>query len=266
MPPSMPDTETLQYSHAILLGLLQGVTEFLPISSSGHLALMRQFLDIPQENAISFDILLHCATALVVIRFFWKEIRELFKNDGMVLGHIIVASIPAICVGLGFRHILEGLGMYPLVVACGLGVTSFFLWQAEREYGPAQTLRGMGLKNACIIGAAQALAIVPGISRSGMTVTGGVICGLTREDAFRFSFLMMVPIVLGATMLDAIRHHNDLGTIINGPMFAGALTAMLSGWFSLRLLKKAVVGRKLRGFSIYCFGLAVATLIWHVVA
>ena len=257
--------ESIGYLGALLLGVVQGLTEFLPVSSSGHLALSRHLFGIDMKNAITFDLLLHLATVLVVIRFFWNDIRGLWGRDRVVVGYLVVATIPAGIIGILLRDVFENIEKSPLALGGALMCTAGFLWLSERYTESKHSIRTMGLHNAFIIGMAQALAVTPGISRSGLTLTGGIICGVAREDAFRFSFLMMVPVVTGAAFLDILKHHDEITTIVNGPLALGFLAAMVTGHFALQLLQKVVLGRRLRVCSVYCLVIGLVAVVTSLV-
>jgi undecaprenyl-diphosphatase len=246
----------MSYLAAILLGILQGVTEFLPVSSSGHLALA-QHLGLGaadgRPGAVAFDILLHMATLLVVLQAFWREITRVVNADRIVLGYLAVASVPAALVGMAGREfIVDGVRQSPVAVCAALLLTGGFIYLCDRFPLRERRMRMLGLGGACAVGLAQALALVPGISRSGLTITGGVVTGLRRDEAVRFSFLLMIPAVAGAAIYDLAREPASWQSLPPGPAAAGFVAAAATGYLALRLLRLMVVRQRLGIFAAYC--------------
>ncbi len=251
----------MTYAMAVLLGLVQGVTEFLPISSSGHLALAGHlFGDAPQS--LFFDILLHLATVVVVIGYFYKDFLHFWSRRPVVIVYLAIGIVPAGLVGLLFHDPIGALRESPVAVCCSLLVTAGALVAAERILVSPVPLPRMGVRRSLIIGMTQALAIVPGISRSGSTIAGGVLCGLSREDAIRFSFLLMVPAVLGAPLVELAREPEALASVAIGPGIVGFLVALVSGFAALRLLIIVTKQHKLLYFAAYCALVGVAGLVY----
>ncbi|MFH0910426.1 MAG: undecaprenyl-diphosphate phosphatase [Planctomycetota bacterium] len=253
--------EGLSYLAALLLGLLQGVAEFLPVSSSGHLALA-EHLGYGGGIPLAFDLLLHLATVLVVLRTFWEDIRRILRSERRVLLYLAAGSVPAGALGVLFRDTFADIREKPLAVSAALLVTAGFLFFCDRIAGGARRQGELGVKSSLVIGLAQALAITPGISRSGLTITGGVVCGLTRREAIRFSFLLMVPAVCGASLLDAVRYGSDWTGLPPGPAFVGFLAAFVSGTASLRFLTSFVLHRRLSIFAVYCVVVGLAGILY----
>ncbi len=260
-------TPVLGYFWAAILGLVQGITEFLPVSSSGHLALVEHLgLGIPGSPL--FDVMLHFATLLVVIAYFWKSVFWYAKNDPIVLVYVVIASIPTGIIGIVAKEYFEALRFSPTMICIGLLVTASALSMAELAKGATYQLRDMGWFGAFFLGLCQALAISPGISRSGMTISGAILCGMDKEEAFQFSFILSVPAVLGAVGLhifSLIRHgawEQVAVAIPVGPCLVGFVLAMLSGYLSLMLLKRMVINGKLVWFAAYCCLAAIAGLIY----
>ena len=212
-----------------VLGIVQGLCEFLPISSSGHLALLQIFFGFGAESgqALVFDLLLHCATMLVVFIFFHREIaviasewcrgwfsRESRKKDGWAWGwYILIGTVVTGLVGLPLKGMVEKMMDSPMAVGCGLlataGTLAIVPLLVERE-GEHKNLHSRGeplsgLRIALVVGLVQGLAVLPGVSRSGATIAAGLIMGLAVEEAFCFSFLLSVPAVLGASLLEAVK-------------------------------------------------------------
>lgn len=256
------------YFWAAVLGLVQGLTEFLPVSSSGHLALV-EHLGMNAAAPVTFDVLLHLATLVVVVVFFRRNIVWYFRNDPKILFYIVVASIPAGVLGLAFKKYFEALRLSPSAICVGLLVTAVGLFLAEvRGRGAAYQLRDMGWFGALVIGLCQALAIVPGISRSGATITGAVMCGVEREEAFNFSFILSIPVVLGAVLLHATHLVKAIGFsalakgVFSGPVILGSVLAVISGFAALSLLRRVVVAGKLLWFAAWCLLVGVAGLVY----
>lgn len=263
------DYSGLGYLWAAILGVVQGLAEFLPISSSGHLALV-EHLGMGMAAPASFDVFLHLATLLVVIGYFWKRIVWYLRNDFRVLIYVVVASVPTGFVGLFLKDYLQSLRHLPVMICLGLLITAAMLAVAESCRGAGYQLRDMGWLGAVTIGFCQALALVPGISRSGMTISGGMICGVAREEAFNFSFIMSIPAVLGAVMLEGLGGIREMGagaffsSLVSGPFWVGFILAAVSGYLALRLLDKAVARGRLVVFAVYCCVLGVAGLAYFL--
>ncbi len=247
---------------AIALGVLQGVTEFLPVSSSGHLALVEHFLRI-ETPGVTFEVLVHFGTALAVIVFFRRRIAAIvtavlrlvagrpYDRDDARLGlHLLVGTVPAGIVGVLFESRVEAAFGSPGLVSVFLLVTGAVLW-LTRRFAPGARPRG-GIRDAVLIGVAQAVAILPGMSRSGWTVSTGLGLGLKREAAAEFAFLLAVPVILGATVVnlgDAFRSGSPPGAAA----MAGTAAAFLSAIPAIRVLLKAVTAGRLYRFSYYCW-------------
>ena len=258
---------SLGYFWALILGLVQGLAEFLPISSSGHLALV-EHLGMGAEAPASFDVFLHLATILVVIGYFWKSIIWYCRNDLRVLLYVVVASIPTGIIGLLLRKYFEALRGSPTMICIGLLVTACALSVAELRRGAGYQLRDLGWLGALALGFCQALALTPGISRSGATIAGGMICGVDREEAFRFSFILSIPAVLGAVLLhvlEMVKGAGFAGLVAGvgvGPLLIGFVAAAVSGYLALSVLERLVVGGRLVWFAAYCFVVAMTGLIY----
>ncbi len=252
---------------ALVLGIVQGLTEFLPVSSSGHLELTKWLLNDESvaKESLLMTVVVHAATALATLFVFRKEVGEILKdlfrfrwNEGSRFSAWIVLSmLPAAMVGLFFDEVLDALFNRQIVlVACMLLLTAALLWLADRA---KTTKKGLGPKEAIIIGFAQAVAILPGISRSGATIATSVLLGVDREKAARFSFLMVVPLILGKMakdMLDGdfLASEQPLALLV---AFAAAFfTGVLACVWMIRLVKDA----KLRYFSYYCIAIACIAL------
>lgn len=246
---------------AIILGIIQGLTEFLPVSSSGHLELGKAILgdDSLPEESLMFTVVLHFATALSTIVIFRKDIADLFKglfqfkwNDETQFSlKIIVSMIPAAVVGVLFNDQIEALFSQRIVlVGAMLLVTGVLLFLADRA---KNTDKNVSYLNAIIIGLAQAIAILPGISRSGATISTSVLLGIDRERAARFSFLMVVPLIFGKMAKDVMDGGIAEASFEVVPMIAGAVAAFIAGLLACRWMIALVRQSQLKYFSVYCF-------------
>lgn len=225
---------------AIVLGLVQGVGEFLPISSSAHLILTPWFFRWP-DPGLTFDVALHLGTLIAVIAYFWRDITELVlsglgrprSQDGRLFWYLIVASIPGAIFGVLFEKQAETIFRSPLLIALTLTLMGLGLWWADRVGRKRRQLDDVNLLDGILIGISQALAIIPGVSRSGITMTAGLLTGMERETAARFSFLMSVPIIAGAALLKL----KDLPLReVNLAFIAGVLTAAVVGFLAIKFL------------------------------
>ena len=245
---------------AIILGIVQGLTEFLPVSSSGHLELGKAILgdnSVPEESLL-FTVVLHFATALSTIVIFRKDIWDILKGilkfkwneDLQFLTKIVISMIPAIIIGLFFEDQLEQLfGGNILLVGCMLIITAILLFLADKA---KSTNKKVSFKNALIIGISQAIAMLPGISRSGATISTSVLLGNDKTKAARFSFLMVVPLIFGKIAKDILS--GDL-TYDSGNftfLSVGFISAFISGLFACTWMIKLVKNSKLSYFAIYC--------------
>lgn len=256
---------------SILLGILQGLTEFLPVSSSGHLVLAQHLLGVP-EVGVAFDAFLHLATLLAVVVYFWGEVAGLIQHRAWRVAWLIVlGSLPAAVVGLAFENFFAGLFQRVEVVGVALLFTGFFLYLADRSLasrysGARQERRSweeMREADALMVGLAQAVAIVPGISRSGSTLAAGIFAGLEREFAARYSFLLSIPVVAGAGLLQL----KDLAVtgVTEGwlPLGLGFLAAFLSGIWAIKTLLRLLTGGWLRVFAYYTWTVGALSLLWY---
>ncbi|MDR3161500.1 MAG: undecaprenyl-diphosphate phosphatase [Spirochaetaceae bacterium] len=252
---------------ALILGALQGITEFLPVSSSGHLVLLQRILGI-REPALLFDTLVHggtLAAGFVVLR---RDIgRILCRPLQPLTGLLIAATIPTVIIALIFKDPIEGafasgawLGFAFLTTACALALSEF----AAKKPGTPRPGTAMNWLDALIIGILQGVAIIPGVSRSGLTLSGAISRRLDRDFAARFSFLLSIPAILGALVFqlkDLVRGGGGSGAGI-GPdaLIAGTAAAAVVGFFSVRFMLKLVRSRSLRGFAVYTALLGILVL------
>ena len=276
----------MTYLTAFLLGLIQGVAEFLPISSSGHLAIAQNLLGLESAGSVPefFDVLLHLGTLIAVFAAYWKDICEMvvefFRGIGD-LAHrstpspvpparrlillIIVGTLPLFAV-LPIRKAVQGLGDNMVFVGAALIVTGFLLFLCDRVRKGRKTERSATWADALLVGVGQAVATLPGVSRSGMTITAGCFVGYERTFAVRFSFLLSIPAVLGANILsigDAVKAG------INGaevPMYlVGVVTAAVVGYLCIRLLKYVADKGRFGAFAYYCWAVGILTLVLQAV-
>ena len=250
----------MSYLEAIILGLIQGLTEFLPVSSSGHLELAKALFgdnSLPEES-LTFTVILHFATALSTLIIFRKEVLQILKglfqfkwNDEMIFSlKIILSMIPAVKVGLLFEEQLESFfGGKILLVGCMLLVTAFLLLLADKA---KNTTKDVSYPNALIIGISQAIAMLPGISRSGATISTSVLLGVDRTKAARFSFLMVVPLIFGKVAKDIMGGHVNFESAQFGQMAVGFIAAFVAGLFACTWMISLVKKSKLSYFAIYC--------------
>lgn len=258
---------------AIVLGIVQGLTEFLPVSSSGHLELTKTILgdsSVPQESLL-LTVVLHAATALSTIVIFRKDIAELlggllqFKNNDQFKYSlkIVLSMIPAAVVGVLFEDEIEQLfGGQILLVGLMLLVTGTLLFLADRA---KNTSKSVSNSNALIIGIAQAVAILPGISRSGATISTSVLLGIDRQKAARFSFLMVVPLILGKMAKDILSGDLMAAETETSLLIAGFLAAFIAGIIACKWMISLVKRSQLKYFSFYCYIVGIAAIVYTLV-
>ncbi len=258
---------------AILLGILQGATEFLPVSSSGHLVIIPYLLQWP-DPGLTLDALLHLGTLVAIVAYFWKDLwhllqaalcslrlRTLDDPDARLAWALVIASVPGALIGFLFEEQFEQLFGMPKAAAGFLLVTAALLLLAEYFSRRELSLQVMSWWHAVLIGLAQALAIAPGLSRSGATIATGLFLGYRREEATRFSFLLAVPIVAGSGLYQLLKvFRAGLGTIQTSVVVAGLLAATISGYLAIAGLLVLVRRRSLWGFAVYCAALGVLVL------
>lgn len=273
----------MDYFQAIILGLAQGLAEFLPISSSGHLALLQYFFHINAENVLPFAVLLHLGTLVSVFIAYWKDIVELVAELGGCLKDIftgkgprinanptrrlgfmiLVATIPTACIGLFFNDLFESMYLSLVAIGVGLLVTGTILVIAERMSSGKKGIREMKFSHAFFVGFMQGVAICPGISRSGSTLFGGLISGVDRALAVKFAFLISIPSILGSVIVEA---PDAFGAGMNmadlGPVIAGVVVSALSGLFAIKAMIRIVSNKRLIGFSIYTWCLGALVIVY----
>jgi len=254
------------YLQAILLGVIQGLAEFLPISSSGHLVIAKHLLGWCGDGEVlssgkELEVLLHIGTLGSILVVYAGELRQqLFNWRQWAL--VVVASIPAAVVGLTLEDWFDQAFDTPAIAGFGLLVTAALLVLGQRLEHGKYDLKSLPWVSAVVIGCFQAVALVPGISRSGSTISGGLLTGVDRVSATRFSFLLAIPVTAGAIVL-TLKHAVEHGGLdkAGGPEIVGIAVSFVVGWLSLRLLIRLMTQRKLHWFAGYCLALGLATIV-----
>lgn len=260
----------MEYLNAIILGIVQGIAEFLPVSSSGHLVivdgLLRDFsgTTAPKES-VTMEIALHFGTLLSILVVYRDSLIRLL-SDRHLITMIVVATIPVGLVGVLLKPLVDSVFAQPILAGCGLLVTALFLLVGRSLQKSGHPISTLTVRSATVIGLFQAVAIVPGISRSGSTIAAGMACGLDRENAARFSFLIAIPAIGGAALVQM----KDLITgeeLLPGnpwPLVLGTVIAFGVGILSLRWLIRIVMADRLHLFAIYCLIAGCATICWQL--
>lgn len=261
----MLPTASSSIGGSLFLGILQGLTEFLPVSSSGHLVLFQQFFEVADEHAILFDLVLHLGTLIPVLYFYRKDVAllivdpvqgegPLLERPGVkLLGLLVAASIPTAIIGLAFEDLFEQLFATPAALTVTFAITGCLLFAAGR-FDRSERQVHIGVKLALLLGLAQGFAITPGISRSGTTIAVALMLGIDRTEAARFSFLMSVPAIVGAVLLKA--KDADPSELDAIPMLVGFGSALISGYLALVLLVALIKRGNFPHFAWYCWGAA----------
>ena len=258
----------MEIFQAIIYGIIQGLTEFLPVSSSGHLELAKAIMqdDSLAKESMLMTVVLHAATALSTIVIFRKEIGQIFKglfqfkaNEESAFSlKIVLSMIPAVAVGLLYDDVIESFFSGKiLLVGSMLIVTGLLLFLADKA---KKTEKKVGIPESIIIGIAQAIAILPGISRSGATISTSVLLGIDRTRAARFSFLMVIPIILGKMAKDVLSGDISSESIAVVPLSIGFIAAFLSGMVACTWMINLVKRSKLSYFAIYCFVIGIIAI------
>ncbi|MGM0438257.1 MAG: undecaprenyl-diphosphatase UppP [Bacillota bacterium] len=254
----------MDFLNVVILGIVQGVTEFLPISSSGHLVIFQHFMEV--KEGLTLNVFLHFGTLLAVVLVFWEDIWAMItlkKKYRKLTYYVIIGSIPAGVIGILFEDLFERLFSTVTVVGFALLVTGTLLWISDRLEIKERKMEDMEISDSIVVGFAQAFAIIPGISRSGSTIVGGLFKGLNRQLAAKYSFLLSVPVIGGATLLKV----KDLFTIGMGnitvlELLIGTFSAAIAGYFSIKLLLKLINQEKLSIFAYYCWILGLAIILF----
>ena len=258
----------LSIIQAVILGIVQGLTEFLPVSSSGHLTIVQNIFGL-EENMLAFNVLLHVGTLIPVAIVYWKEIFKLIKNPFQKMtALLIVGTLPAVVAALLFGDLLDTLFAGGVFLAFAYIITGILLMVCDKMPAGKKDEEDITFVDALTVGTIQAIAITPGISRSGSTITGSVACGMNKATASMFSFLLSIPAILGAVVLqlkDVVTGEADFGNIGMAAAVAGFLASMISGYLAIRFMLKLIKESKLKFFSYYVFALAVFILADHYI-
>jgi undecaprenyl-diphosphatase len=259
---------------AVILGIVQGIGEFLPISSSGHLVIAGELLDqatgtrTDSGEKLMMNVTLHAGTLLSILIVYQREILKLRLQPRVCL-MLILASIPAAAVGFTLKDFFERVFETPLVAGVALFGTAGLLVIGQRLEKNVLSYEQLTLRQSLFIGLFQAFALIPGISRSGSTISGGLICGLKRDSAAAFSFLMAIPVIGGAALLelkDVVTGEAAVSQDFVAALLAGGVTAFVVGLFSLRWLIALIAKGRLHWFAYYCAAVGTATIIWQLAA
>lgn len=268
---------------SIFLGLVQGVAEFLPISSSGHLALFQYFFGLNSEESLFFNVLLHLGTLIAIFVYYWRDIVSLCREfvrlvtclfsrekrrqmkrlppDGRMILMIVVATLPLFVI-LPIKDKVEGLYTNPIFVGCALLVTGGLLFYSDRMRRGKKGPKSATFLDALLVGVGQAIAVTPGLSRSGTTISVGMMRGFHRRFAVRFSFLLSIPAVLGANILsigEAVQQGIDVSKLPG--YIIGTIVAAVSGFFAIRLVNVLADKGKFGNFAYYCWGIGAAAVV-----
>jgi len=246
----------------IILAVIQGITEWLPVSSSGHLVLAEALFH--EEQPLILAVMLHFGTLIVVLFVFRKDIvnmlvalarRDFASEDGQMALYVILGTILTGTVGLIFLHQIEALFKNPFAVAVAMLFTGVILFLSERR----QNTKSLGFIDSVYIAIAQMVSIIPGISRSGFTISTGLLRGVDKEKVFRFSFILAAPSILGATILEA--RDTVIQSIDPVPMLLGVVVSMIVGYVALKALRKILLRQKLHYFAYYCWALGLLVIV-----
>lgn len=271
----------MTYFNAVILGIVQGLTEFLPVSSSGHLTMLQYFFNINGDSVVIFTIMLHIGTLISVFYMYWKDIWELIKElvrtiidlckgRGLRMEErpvrklgimIIVASIPTGIIGILFNDLFESFYKTLTPTAIGLIITGILLWASETVHAGGRKIEDMRIKDALIIGTMQGIAITPGISRSGSTLVGGLFTRLDRDFAVEFAFLISIPSILGSLIFESGSGSMSAVSGSMGPVIVGMVCAAVSGVFAIKTMIKVVRRYSLKYFSYYVWIVGALLLI-----
>jgi undecaprenyl-diphosphatase len=252
----------------VVLGIIQGLTEWLPISSSGHLALAKEF--VGWQPPVAFYVFLHVGTLIVVIAFFRKTITRMlhtlihgdFKSEeGRLIIFIMLGSLPTAIIGYVFRGIFKSLFESILAVGVAFLATGFLLFSPVM----IKDNKALSYVDSLIIGVAQGISITPGISRSGATISAGLLRRIDRKTAFEFSFLLSIPAVIGAIIMELEDVQLLIADVELLPLIMGVTVSMIVGYMSLKILQKIISKRQFHWFAFYCWILGAAIIISQVV-
>lgn len=270
---------------AIILGLIQGIAEFFPVSSSGHLSIINNFFHLSTQDHLFFDVLLHLGTLGAILIVYWPELRQMyyevvsFAGFGPLAGQprerypaarsfmmIVVASLPLLFV-IPVRKLMEGLFYQNVLVGIMMILTGCLLYVSDKMKPGKKAGGSMTVLDAIIIGLCQCVATIPGLSRSGITITAGIATGLRRDFALKFSFLLSIPAVLGANIFGLVDAIMKGGLVwANVPAYLiGMLVAMIVGVFAIQILRYINSKGRFGGFAYYCWVIGVITIVLSLI-
>ncbi|MBI2471193.1 MAG: undecaprenyl-diphosphate phosphatase [Planctomycetes bacterium] len=271
----------------IILGIIQGLTEFLPVSSSGHLVILKNYLQVEETHGALLEVMLHLGTLIAIFVVFWKDILEIMRwviisilklcsggrpKEIWVEDHytrlfllIIIGTIPTGIIALLFEEKFESLFSQPILAAIAIMITGLFLWFTKIYGANNPGKKSIGVLHALIIGTFQGVAITPGISRSGSTISAAAYMGVEREASVRYSFLLCIPAIIGAVVLQIkktpLTHEHNLISLI-----VGTAVSTITGYLALRFLMRVVQRGRLYVFSYYCWGFGLASAIFFIIS
>lgn len=260
----------------IILGIIQGIAEFLPISSSAHLIIFRDLFgigsNIGEDIALSFDIALHLGTLIAIIIYFFKDFWSMFikgitkgpkDKEGKLLWYIIIATIPAAIAGLLFEDIIENaIRTNFILIAIALIAMGIIIFIVDKKFKAKKTIKSMSIKDAIIIGCSQAFALIPGFSRSGTTIATARVMNLKKEDAAKFSFYLSAPVVLGAVVIHLLKNGFSLIYANLSIFLVGVLVSFIAGLLCIEFLLKYLKKHDFKIFMIYRIILGVVVIVW----
>ena len=254
----------------IILAIIQGITEWLPISSSGHLVLAQQYLGL--KASVFFDVTLHVGTLIVVLVQFWKDITKILKaffkldfktNEGKLALHVIAGSIPTALIGFLFRNAIKNLFSNLYAVGLAFLGTGVLLYLSKLQKTKNKSLNSV---DALLIGTAQGVALIPGVSRSGATIATGLLLKVKKERVFLFSFLLYIPAVIGATLVEGVDEWGNLlaGNIDVAMILLGLVVTIIVSFVFIRLLLRVLLKEKLHVFAYYCWAVGFLVIVAQV--
>ncbi|MBU0731838.1 undecaprenyl-diphosphatase UppP [Patescibacteria group bacterium] len=255
----------MEYLYAIFLGIVQGLTEFIPVSSSGHLVALHDFLNFNLYSDLAFDVALHTGTFLALLIFFWKDLIHYITKEHRMLWLILIGAVPAGLVGLFLEDIIDFYLRNPWIVALMLVIVGIIFLLVEKYAQQKYDLKNMTWRQALTVGLLQIISLIPGTSRSGITIVGGMISGMKRDQAARFSFLIGIPIFAGAALkkgydLSKIEIGSDQWTLIA----IGLITSFVVGFFCIKYLLLFLKKYPLNVFAYYRFALAAIIVLFLI--
>jgi undecaprenyl-diphosphatase len=260
-----------EYIEALILGVVQGIAEFLPISSSGHLVIFSELLhqvtgrEVDPHSSLHMNVALHFGTLLSILVVYRKDLIRLIDNRRLCVW-IVLATVPVVIVGFGFKDLIEQNMQSPLSAGCFLLVTAALLLVAHKSRKADIPLEKLSWSQALTIGIFQAVAIIPGISRSGSTIAGGLVVGMRHDAATTFSFFIAIPAILGAVFLTLLDIAAGNEGVHSPPvLLLGAAVSFVVGFFSLRWLIRLVSQQKLHWFAWYCAVAGLVTILWQCI-